>query len=70
MQEKIMLDNKQLILESPMLADERRELPLYYIIEHKERGLRYFLYVNDDFDLKKIKIIRIEDKVCLYEQVL
>ena len=64
--ETFSLDERFLILESPILAELRSLYPLYYIIDHKDKGIRYKIYINKEALLGRIDILSIGDNNCLF----
>ena len=60
---------KQLKIESPMLARERDELPFYIIVEDQSKNLKFKLYIDTDYNLAKVTEHRIRNNVYTYEEV-
>lgn len=59
---------KQLKIESPMLARERDELPFYIIIEDQSKNLKFKLYIDTDYNLAKVTEHRIRNNAYTYEE--
>ena len=66
--EHFALDENFIFIQSPLLADVRKEMPFYYVVKDKEHGILYEVYLCNKFDVKKVKIIRLSDGVNLYTQ--
>ena len=52
------LDKAVLRIESPVRAKDRQKNPFYCVIDDSENGIRYYLYLNEKYNLDKIKIER------------
>ncbi len=61
------LDQKLLLIESPMIADEREKYPYYILVEDGEFGFNHYLYLDRKFELTKVVIKRLPDHVTLFE---
>ncbi len=65
------LESKQgeLRIESPMLAQLRKKLPYYIVVEDKANQLDFHLYVNHNYELGKIEVIKNEQesRIMLFE---
>ncbi len=62
------LRQQQLRIESPMLASERERYPFYLLIEDDHKGLDLYLYLNSSHDLGKVRVVRREDGIKLFEK--
>lgn len=69
-EEQIKLESRFLEVNSPMLAEVRNHYPLYYVIEHKDRGVRYEMYIDQEANLQRVDIINLGDNSCLYTSEL
>lgn len=61
------LDQKSLLIESPMIADEREQFPFYILVEDNDYGFHHYLYLDRKFDLGKVVIKRVADRIKLFE---
>jgi hypothetical protein len=61
------LEIKNVELNSPMLHEERKIHPLFFIIPDEKKGFIYHLFFNIVGKVDQVKIIRLEDKVELYK---
>lgn len=64
--ESYSIEEKTLVVESPMLATVREITPLVYRIFDREKGLEFRLYIKSDFSLNEYQIIRIDDRAELF----
>lgn len=58
---------KQLRVDSPMLAAEREVYPYFLIVEDSKRHLNFHIYINTDYELGKVQVIRSSDYIKLFE---
>lgn len=58
---------KKLRIESPMLAAERECYPFFLIVEDSVKNLNFHLYLDTDYDLGKVEVIRGKDRVKLFK---
>ena len=57
----------KLNVDSPAYATDRDQYPFYFSIEDQAKKLKFNLYINKNYDLGKVEVIRTKDKVKLFE---
>ncbi len=57
-QKKRKLDQKVLRIESPILAVDRKKTPYFFVIEDKELGFRFSIYLDKNFNLHRVSATR------------
>jgi len=52
----------ELRIESPMNAKQREKMPYYIVVEDKFNHLDFHLYINHNYELAKVEVIKTEQE--------
>jgi hypothetical protein len=63
------LEQKLLKIETPILAEERENYPLYLVVNDDIKGMCFKISIKKDLTFGKVEVKRIEDDVKLYQAV-
>ncbi len=67
--DEVEIIKSKLRIESPMFTRERKVFPYFLVIEDQNRGLKFNLYINDEYSLGKIEVIETKNMVKLFEKI-
>lgn len=56
-----------LLVESPILADQRTKTPFCILIEDVKKNLMFHIFVDQDFVAQNVDVFRLRDKVLLHQ---
>ncbi len=64
------LEQRNIKLNSPMLASEREQFPFYFKFSDERKGLDFQLYLDIDSKVSKVEVLRSCDAVKLFDKSL
>ena len=69
-EEAYSLEQRIFRMNSPMLHKVRSEFPFVIELSDERKGLNYQLYLNNETELGKVEVLRSNDSVALFNEVI